>query len=170
MEFIISEPIAAHPLALAHADRVSDPDARARVAGLTRGYPDGESYFVQRLSEGIGTIAAAFWPKPVVVRMSDFKTNEYASLVGRCRIRNPEDNPMLGFRGAARYAHPVYAEGFTLECQAMRRVRDEMALLKTVLGSELSGPVAAQLRGVLDGLAQSGDQQALDVRRELENN
>ena len=88
---------------------------------------------MERLSEGIGTIAAAFWPKPVVVRMSDFKTNEYASLLGGRGFEPYESNPMLGFRGASRYAHPAYAEGFALECRAMRRVREEMGLTNVVL-------------------------------------
>ena len=133
MEFIISESIRAHPLALLHPEKVSDPKDREVLARLIRGYHDGASFFVERLSEGIGTIAAAFWPKPVVVRMSDFKTNEYASLVGGADFEPEESNPMLGFRGASRYAHPAYAEGFALECQAMKRVREEMGLTNVVL-------------------------------------
>ncbi len=133
MEFIIGEYIKVHPLALLHPDRVDDPEARRRIDRLTLGYPDGGTYFVERLSEGIGTIAAAFWPKPVVVRMSDFKTNEYASLLGGAGFEPAESNPMLGFRGASRYAHPAYAEGFALECRAMRRVRDEMGLTNVIL-------------------------------------
>ncbi len=133
MEFIISEYIRAHPLALLHPEKVDDPEARRTIERLTRGYPDGSDYFVERLSEGIGTIAAAFWPKPVVVRMSDFKTNEYASLIGGAAFEPSESNPMLGFRGASRYAHPAYAEGFALECRAMRRVRDEMGLTNVIL-------------------------------------
>jgi pyruvate,water dikinase len=133
MEFIISESIKAHPLALVHPDKVADPGARATIARITHGYDSGEAFFVERLSEGIGTIAAAFWPKPVVVRMSDFKTNEYASLLGGTDFEPREDNPMLGFRGASRYAHPAYAEGFALECAAMRRVRDEMGLKNVVI-------------------------------------
>jgi pyruvate, water dikinase len=133
MEFIISESIKAHPLALLYPEKVTDPEARAALARLTRGYPDGETFFVERLSEGIGTIAAAFWPKPVVVRMSDFKTNEYASLIGGAGFEPGEANPMLGFRGASRYAHPAYTEGFALECRAMKRVREEMGLTNVVL-------------------------------------
>ena len=133
MEFIVSEYIRAHPLALLHPDKITDREAREAIEQLTRGYADGESFFVQRLSEGIGAIAAAFWPKPVVVRMSDFKTNEYASLVGGADFEPHEDNPMLGFRGASRYAHPAYAEGFALECRAMKRVREEMGLTNVVL-------------------------------------
>jgi len=133
MEFIISESIKAHPLALLHPERVTDPEARAQIARLIRGHPDGESFFVERLSEGIGTIAAAFWPKPVVVRMSDFKSNEYASLIGGADFEPHENNPMLGFRGASRYAHPAYAEGFALECRAMKRVRETMGLANVIL-------------------------------------
>jgi pyruvate,water dikinase len=133
MEFIISEHVKVHPLALLHPEQVRDPDTRAHVAQLTAGYLDATAYFVERLSEGIGMIAAAFWPKPVVVRMSDFKTNEYASLIGGTDFEPHEANPMIGFRGASRYTHPAYAEGFDLECAAMRRVRDEMGLTNVVL-------------------------------------
>jgi pyruvate,water dikinase len=133
MEFIISEYIRVHPLALLHPEKVADPEARRTIDRLTQGHPDGSAFFVERLSEGIGTIAAAFWPKPVVVRMSDFKSNEYASLIGGAAFEPSESNPMLGFRGASRYAHPAYAEGFALECRAMRRVRDEMGLTNVIL-------------------------------------
>ncbi|MEA2484756.1 MAG: pyruvate, water dikinase [Thermoleophilaceae bacterium] len=133
MEFIISECIRVHPLALLHPEKVDDPEARRTIDRLTHGYPDGSAFFVERLSEGIGTIAAAFWPKPVVVRMSDFKTNEYASLIGGAAFEPSENNPMLGFRGASRYAHPAYAEGFALECRAMRRVREQMGLTNVIL-------------------------------------
>jgi len=133
MEFIISESIKCHPLALVHPDRVTDPDARAEIDRLTYLYPDGETFFVERLSEGIGTIAAAFWPKPVVVRMSDFKTNEYASLTGGADFEPHEENPMIGFRGASRYAHEAYVEGFALECRAMKRVREEMGFTNVIL-------------------------------------
>ncbi len=133
MEFIISEYIRVHPLALLHPEKVDDLEARRTIDRLTQGYPDGSTFFVERLSEGIGTIAAAFWPKPVVVRMSDFKTNEYASLIGGAAFEPSENNPMLGFRGASRYAHPAYAEGFALECRAMRRVREEMGLTNVIL-------------------------------------
>jgi pyruvate, water dikinase len=155
MEFIISESIKAHPLALLHPDKVTDPEARAQLARLTRGYADGASFFVQRLSEGIGTIAAAFWPKPVVVRMSDFKTNEYASLVGGADFEPGENNPMLGFRGASRYAHPAYAEGFALECQAMKRVRDTMGLTNVVLMLPFVRRVG-EAEQVLDRMAELG--------------
>ena len=133
MEFIISESIQVHPMAALHPARVADAGERARVRDLLRGYADGGDYFVERLSEGIGTIAAAFYPKPVVVRMSDFKTSEYASLLGGAAFEPAEENPMLGFRGASRYAHPAYEEGFALECRAIRRVREEMGLRNVVV-------------------------------------
>jgi pyruvate,water dikinase len=155
MEFIISESIKAHPLALLHPEQVTDTDTRGELARLTRGYPDGETYFVERLSEGIGTIAAAFWPKPVVVRMSDFKTNEYASLIGGAAFEPDEANPMLGFRGASRYAHPAYAEGFALECRAMRRVRDDMGLVNVILMLPFVRRVA-EAQQVLDRMAELG--------------
>lgn len=133
MEFIINESIKAHPLALLHPEKVSSAADRAAIARLTTGYANGEEFFVECLSEGVGTIAAAFWPKPVVVRMSDFKSNEYASLLGGADFEPDEANPMLGFRGAARYAHPAYEEGFRLECLAMKRVREVMGLTNVIL-------------------------------------
>jgi len=133
MEFIINESIKAHPMALVHPERISDPQARAAVEELIDGYPDGGTYFVERLAEGVGTIAAAFFPRPVVVRMSDFKTNEYATLLGGADFEPHEENPMMGFRGASRYAHPAYTEGFALECRAMKRVREDMGLDNVVL-------------------------------------
>jgi pyruvate, water dikinase len=133
MEFVISESIKVHPMAALHPELVTDEQDRAAIETLLRGYDDGAAYVVQRLSEGIGTIAAAFHPKPVVVRMSDFKSNEYASLLGGTSLEPVEANPMIGFRGASRYAHPAYAEGFALECRAMKRVREEMGLDNVVL-------------------------------------
>jgi pyruvate,water dikinase len=128
MEFVISEYIRVHPMALVHPEQVADAAERERILALTAGHASPAAYFIERLSEGIGTIAAAFYPKPVIVRMSDFKTNEYAGLLGGRWFEPQEDNPMLGFRGAARYTHPAYAEGFALECAAMKRAREEMGL------------------------------------------
>jgi pyruvate,water dikinase len=128
MEFIINEYIKVHPMALLHPEKVEDPKERREIERLTEAYEKPADFFVERLSEGVGTIAAAFYPKPVVVRMSDFKTNEYATLIGGKAFEPHESNPMLGFRGASRYAHPAYAEGFALECAAMKRVRDHMGL------------------------------------------
>jgi pyruvate,water dikinase len=133
LEFIISEDIKAHPMALLHPDRVEDPKERAALAALTKHDQSPADYFVRKLSEGVGTIAAAFFPKPVIVRLSDFKTNEYASLLGGKAFEPVESNPMIGFRGASRYAHPAYQEGFALECAAMRRVRGEMGLRNVIL-------------------------------------
>ena len=133
MEFIISSYIKVHPMALIHPERVTDEAVRRLIADLTYGYPDGEEYFVERLAEGAGTIAAAFYPNPVVVRMSDFKTNEYASLLGGTYFEPEEANPMLGFRGAARYYDERYREGFALECRAMKRVREEMGLTNLII-------------------------------------
>ncbi len=128
MEFIISEHIGIHPMALVHPERVATVKARRAIARLTHGYEHPADFFVERLSEGVGTIAAAFYPQPVIVRLSDFKTNEYASLLGGAGFEPKESNPMLGFRGASRYSHPAYAEGFALECAALKRVRNEMGL------------------------------------------
>ncbi len=128
MEFVITEYIGAHPMALLHPERVDDDDERARILALARNHPTPADFFVQRLAEGIGTIAAAFYPKPVIVRMSDFKTNEYAGLLGGRWFETPEANPMLGFRGASRYTHPAYAEGFALECAAMKYARERLGL------------------------------------------
>lgn len=132
MEFIIAESIKAHPMALVHPERL---DAREReaIAKITAQYESPSDYFIQRLSEGVATIAAAFYPKPVVVRMSDFKSNEYASLLGGRVFEGDEANPMIGFRGASRYAHPAYREGFALECAAMKRVREDLGLTNVKL-------------------------------------
>jgi pyruvate,water dikinase len=128
MEFIINEFIGIHPMALANLDTLKDKQAKRKITKITAAYAEPTDYFVQRLAEGVGMIAAAFYPKPVIVRLSDFKTNEYAKLLGGAEFEPVEENPMLGFRGAARYAHPAYAAGFALECQALKRVREVMGL------------------------------------------
>ena len=128
MEFIIENHIGIHPMAVAQPDRVESAADRREIAWLTHGHAVPADFFVERLSEGIGLIAAAFHPKPVIVRLSDFKSNEYARLLGGSGFEPKEENPMLGFRGAARYAHPAYAAGFALECAALRRVRHDMGL------------------------------------------
>ncbi len=128
MEFIVAEHIRVHPMALVHPERVADLAVRREIEHLARGFARPVDYFVRELSEGAATIAAAFHPRPVIIRMSDFKTNEYAGLLGGKWFEPAEANPMIGFRGASRYAHPAYAEGFALECAAMKRVRDEMGL------------------------------------------
>ncbi|TFB96148.1 phosphoenolpyruvate synthase [Cryobacterium sp. HLT2-28] len=126
MEFIINNLIQIHPMALVHPDRVTDPVALRRIAELTRGYGDPKEYFVQALSLGIAKLTAPYYPNPVIVRMSDFKTNEYAHLVGGAGFEHSEENPMLGFRGASRYYDDRYREGFALECRAIKRVREQI--------------------------------------------
>ncbi|MDO9212290.1 MAG: phosphoenolpyruvate synthase [Methylococcales bacterium] len=155
MEFIITEYIKAHPMALIHPEQVQNAGEREQLDQLTRNYASAEDYFVQKLSEGVGTIAAAFYPKPVVVRMSDFKTNEYATLLGGRWFEFDEANPMIGFRGASRYIHPAYAEGFALECKAMKRVREEMGLANVIVMIPFCRRVE-EARRVLDYMAQLG--------------
>jgi pyruvate,water dikinase len=128
LEFIISTHVRAHPMALLQPERVADPKERREIERLTRRYRDKGQYFVDRLAEGVAMIAAAFWPKDVIVRLSDFKTNEYAGLLGGAAFEPKEENPMLGFRGASRYYDERYRDGFALECRAMRKVREEMGL------------------------------------------
>lgn len=128
LEFIISNSIKIHPLALLNFETLEDSEAKAEIARLTESYDDKVEYFVDKLAQGVATIAAAFYPKDVIVRMSDFKTNEYADLVGGRAFEPREENPMLGFRGAARYYDPKYREGFALECRAMKKAREEMGL------------------------------------------
>jgi pyruvate,water dikinase len=133
MEFVVSNHIKAHPMALVHYDRLEDQDAKRAIAELTQGYADKTEYFVDRLARGLARIAAAYYPKPVIVRMSDFKTNEYANLIGGSAFEPKEENPMLGFRGASRYYSPRYREGFALECQAIRRLRQDMGLKNVIV-------------------------------------
>jgi pyruvate,water dikinase len=129
IEFIITHAIQIHPMALVNFSSLEDEGAKQRIEELTHHYPDKEKYFVDKLAEGVATIAAAFYPRDVIVRMSDFKTNEYANLVGGTAFEPGEENPMIGFRGASRYYHELYREGFRLECQAITKVRDEMGLV-----------------------------------------
>ncbi len=133
MEFVVGNHIKVHPMALVHFDRVEDAEARRRIEALTRGYADKTEYFVDRLARGLARIAAAHHPQPVIVRMSDFKTNEYANLIGGTAFEPREENPMLGFRGASRYYSPRYREGFALECRAIDRLRREMGFTNVVV-------------------------------------
>lgn len=128
IEFIISHFIQVHPMALIRFDELKDENTRKKIEDLTHHYPDKEKYFTDKLAQGIATIAAAFYPKDVIVRMSDFKTNEYANLIGGKEFEPAEENPMLGFRGASRYYNDLYREGFRLECEAIKQVRNEMGL------------------------------------------
>ncbi len=155
IEFIISELIGVHPMAAAHPDRVASERVRRAIAAWAGSDESPRARFVRLLAEGVGTIAAAFYPRPVIVRLSDFKTNEYASLLGGSGFEPVEENPMLGFRGAARYAHPLYADGFALECEALARVRDVMGLINVRLMVPFCRRVE-EGRRVLEALAAHG--------------
>ncbi len=173
MEFIINEYIKVHPMALLHPEKV-DEATRAKIAALSSAYESPEAFFVNTLSEGVATIASAVYPKPCVVRMSDFKSNEYATLLGGSFFEPEEDNPMIGFRGASRYTHPAYAEGFALECVAMKRVRDEMGMGNVILmipfcrtvkeGEKVLASMAAH------GLQRGGNGLEVYVMCEIPNN
>lgn len=128
IEFIINHFIQVHPMALVNFNTLKDEAVKQKIEELTHHYPNKEKYFVDKLAEGVATIAAAFYPKDVIVRMSDFKTNEYANLIGGKDFEPHEENPMLGFRGASRYYNELYKEGFRLECEAMKQVREDMGL------------------------------------------
>lgn len=174
MEFIVAEHIRVHPMALVHPERIDDAGVREQIARLAEDHARPSDYFVRQLSEGVGMIAAAFYPKPVIVRLSDFKTNEYASLLGGRWFEPIEANPMIGFRGASRYAHPAYAEGFALECAAMRRVRDEMGLVNVKLMIPFCRRVEEGER-VLKAMAENGLQRGVNgleiyVMCEIPNN
>ncbi len=133
MEFIINNVIQIHPMALVKFNELKDHDAKEKIALLTQQYGRKEDYFIDLLAQAVGTVAAAFYPKDVIVRMSDFKTNEYANLIGGKQFEPHEGNPMLGFRGASRYYSPLYRAGFKLECEAMKKVRNEMGLTNVKL-------------------------------------
>ncbi|MFA6553486.1 MAG: phosphoenolpyruvate synthase [Patescibacteria group bacterium] len=127
-EFIITSYIKVHPMALLEFNKVKDPSVRKTIENLTSGYPSKKEFYIQKLAEGVARIAAAFYPKDVIIRFSDFKTNEYANLIGGSYFEPKEDNPMIGWRGASRYYDPKYEAGFALECEAIRRVREVMGL------------------------------------------
>lgn len=133
LEFIINRQIGIHPRALLELDTLEDAALRERIEHMTAAYESPREYFVSRVTEGVATIAAAFHPKPVIVRMSDFKSNEYANLVAGPLFEPEEENPMIGYRGAARYVSPDFAECFAMECEAMKRVRDDMGLTNVKL-------------------------------------
>ena len=133
MEFVVNNIVEVHPMALVHPERVRDEADRRRIAELTAGFPDGQEYFVQTLALGLAKLAAPYHPRPVIVRLSDFKSNEYAHLVGGAAFEEPEENPMLGFWGASRYYDPRYREGFALECRALRRVRERIGFDNVVV-------------------------------------
>ncbi|HIE33341.1 MAG TPA: phosphoenolpyruvate synthase, partial [Thermodesulfobacteriaceae bacterium] len=133
MEFIINESIKAHPLALLYPEKIADIQEQKKIAQLIQNNSSGRDFFIQKLSEGIGTIAAAFYPKPVIVRLSDFKSNEYASLLGGKSFEPKEENPMIGFRGASRYNSKQFEPAFELECLAIKTVREKMGLINLII-------------------------------------
>jgi pyruvate,water dikinase len=154
MEFIATQ-IKVHPMALLHPERVTDEGVRKQIDDLAFGYPSKADYFTELLSQGIGTIAAAFYPRPVVVRTSDFKSNEYANLLGGEYFELQENNPMIGFRGASRYYSDRYREGFALECAALKRVRDVMGLTNVIVMIPFCRRVE-EGRRVLEEMAKNG--------------
>ncbi len=133
MEFIINNLIKIHPMALIHPDRVTDPEAQREIRRLTRGYEDPTDYFVETLALGIAKLAAPYHPHPVIVRLSDFKSNEYAHLIGGAPFEPEEANPMIGWRGASRYYDERYREAFALECRALKRVRETIGLTNVIV-------------------------------------
>jgi pyruvate,water dikinase len=161
MEFIINHTIGIHPMALVRFNDLTDAKAKKEITRLTAQYTDKTEFFVEKLAQGVATIAAAFYPKPVIVRMSDFKTNEYANLLGGSAFEPHEENPMLGFRGASRYYDPRYAEGFALECRAMKRVRDEMGLTNVKLMIPFCRTIDEGLQ-VIHSMQQNGLKQGVN--------
>jgi pyruvate,water dikinase len=155
MEFVVSNAVRVHPMALVKFDGLKDEKAKAEIAALTAGYAERTDYFVDVLSRGLARLAAAVYPKPCIVRMSDFKTNEYAGLLGGAEFEPREENPMIGFRGASRYYSPRYQEGFALECKAITRLRSAIGLDNVVVMIPFCRSVQEADR-VLEVMAQNG--------------
>lgn len=166
MEFIITHAIQIHPMALVKFDQIRDETTRSKIEFITRNYTDKKQFFIDQLAQGIATIAAAFYPKPVIVRMSDFKTNEYANLIGGIDFEPKEENPMLGFRGASRYYSEAYREGFDLECAAIRVVRDKMGLTNLKLMIPFCRTVDEGQK-VIEVMRQNGIDRASDPDLEI---
>jgi pyruvate, water dikinase len=155
MEFIINNIIKIHPMALVRFAQIKDPKVKQTIRALTEGYRNKKEYFIDHLARGIAKIAASRYPHPVIVRMSDFKTNEYANLIGGEAFEPHEENPMLGFRGASRYYNPRYRDGFALECAAIKKVREEIGLCNVIVMIPFCRTVE-EARQVLDVMAQFG--------------
>jgi pyruvate,water dikinase len=155
LEFIITQFIAIHPMALIHPEKVTDESIRKEIEKLTQGYTNKSDFFVDKLAQGVAKIAAAFYPNDVIVRMSDFKSNEYAGLMGGKFFEQDEENPMIGFRGASRYYDPRYREAFSLECAAMLKVRDEIGLTNVKLMIPFCRTIA-EGKNVIDLMAKKG--------------
>jgi pyruvate,water dikinase len=161
MEFVVSNHIRVHPMALIRYEELRDSAVRQEIAELTSAYPDRRDYFVDKLARGLARIAATLHPRPVIVRMSDFKTNEYANLLGGKQFEPAEENPMIGFRGASRYYSPLYREGFALECQAIRRLRLEMGFRNVLVMVPFCRSVTEADR-VLAVMAENGLKRGID--------
>lgn len=155
MEFVVTNAIRVHPMALVHYDTLRDLEAKTQIAQLTMGYPTKPEYFVDKLARGLAALCAAVYPKPAIIRMSDFKTNEYAGLIGGAEFEPKEENPMIGFRGASRYYNPRYREGFALECQAIKRLREEIGLDNAVVMIPFCRTVS-EAKKVLGVMAENG--------------
>lgn len=155
MEFVVTNAIQVHPMALVHFDRLTDVKAKQEILRLTTGYDSKPEYFVDKLSHGFAALCAAVYPKPAIIRMSDFKTNEYARLVGGREFEPDEENPMLGFRGASRYYSVHYKEGFALECRAIKRLREEMGFTNAIVMIPFCRTVG-EAKKVLDAMAENG--------------
>ncbi len=163
LEFIIANQIKIHPLALLNFDLLTDATVKEEIAKLTLLYPHKPDFFVDELAHGIATIAAAFYPRSVIVRMSDFKSNEYANLLGGRQFEPLEENPMIGWRGAARYYDPLYRDAFALECRALKRVREEMGLTNIIPMIPFCR-TPAEGRHVLAQMAENGLEQSDDLQ------
>ena len=165
MEFIISNTIGIHPMALKHFDTIKDAAVKEKIEKITRLYKSKEDFFIQSLAEATAKMAAAFYPKEVIVRMSDFKSNEYANLLGGKQFEPHEENPMIGFRGASRYYHPLYKDAFEMECKAMKIVRDDMGLtnVKLMIPFCRSITEAEKVIAVMNGCALKRRENGLEL-------
>ncbi|KAH7205834.1 uncharacterized protein BKA55DRAFT_530167 [Fusarium redolens] len=155
MEFVVSNSIRVHPMALIHFDHLEDEGAKKTITNLTAGYANKPDYFVDKLASGLATLCSAVYPKPAIIRMSDFKTNEYARLIGGAEFELKEENPMIGFRGASRYHSPRYKEAFALECRAVKKVREEIGLTNAIVMIPFCRTVK-EARKVLDLMEENG--------------
>lgn len=155
MEFVVGNAIQVHPMALVNFERLTDVRAKEQIARLTMGYHHKPDYFVDKLAHGLAALCAVVYPKPAIIRMSDFKTNEYAGLVGGTAFEPKEENPMIGFRGASRYYSPRYKEGFALECRAIKRLREEMGFSNAVVMIPFCRTVG-EARRVMEVMAENG--------------
>ncbi|KAH7190705.1 Pyruvate/Phosphoenolpyruvate kinase-like domain-containing protein [Fusarium oxysporum] len=155
MEFVVSKAIQVHPMALIHHDELKDGDSKSEITRLTAGYENKPDLFINKLSHGLAVLCAAVYPKPAIIRMSDFKTNEYASLISGAEFKLKEGNPMIGFRGASRYYSPRYKEGFALECRAVKRLREEIGLTNAIVMIPFCRTIG-EAKKVLEVMAENG--------------